>query len=825
MRFQYLERVTDKKAKPLTKEVLEQLISDTAVEVNVERARMYLEQGDKETYSRYKALLPAAMWVGCNADGERRAEMLEPTQFYMIDIDHIEKTLPSPPVEGGSAMQGVSQYICKVFKEKIEPRCEELGIVLAHVTPSGCGLRIVARAVKDFPTVKEHMDWLVQELGLDKYGDYDSACKDFSRLSFVVGKNDIIYYVENLWDEPTHKPIKSAYNEEGENEKKASGSAASDAKGVGKVESENGSADEYEQELETLRKMTYHGFLLTEIAEKYVNKLGKPEQGERHNFYNRLVSDFRSIANNEWKVLFAVLPDFGLPSDERQKQCKGITRSTTLRQIPRDFYFFLKDNGYYQVKERVTAEAKQILEMEETQTDVPIPSKLPPVFREFVSCAPKDFKWPAIFALAPIIGTQTSYLRSTYMDGHLLTTTFFNIIYAPAGSGKSFCQPYIEKLFELTKIRDVVAGMREAIYLRNKKGDDSAKNDPHVSKRIMAAINSQPEFLSKMRDNKGYHMFTFAEEVDTFVKGSKAAGGDKTDMLRVAWDNGEYGQDFKSANTFKGSVRMFYNILLTGTPAQIDRCFQNIENGMITRFSFCPILNQEFAEMPIFKKLNAKQREAIESVVQMWDENTYREAIDFTVEEAEQVDEKDFDTQIKWKYTFKDFQEIDLSWLWPHLQKWQKEKLSEAMLARNHAKDTFRRRTARMGGSLALACYGLWAKVGEKEKEIIKDFVIAYMEKDLQERIKVFGEKYNELMNDQARKALAQTVRHNASLYDELPDEFDKTDIMTRCQRLGIFSPVKHIVSRWKIEGWVEKVGTDKWKKVDPTKKKRKLKR
>ena len=230
--------------------------------------------------------------------------------------------------------------------------------------------------------------------------------------------------------------------------------------------------------------------------------------------------------------------------------------------------------------------------------------------------------------------------------------------------------------------------------------------------------------------------------------------------------------------------------------------------------------------MPIFKNLNAKQREAIESVVQMWDENTYREAIDFTVEEAEQVDEKDFDTQIKWKYTFKDFQEIDLSWLWPHLQKWQKEKLSEAMLARNHAKDTFRRRTARMGGSLALACYGLWAKVGEKEKEIIKDFVLAYMEKDLQERIKVFGEKYNELMNDQARKAIAQTVRHNASLYDELPDEFDKTDIMTRCQRLGIFSPVKHIVSRWKTEGWVEKVGADKWKKVNPTKKgKRKLKR
>lgn len=393
------------------------------------------------------------------------------------------------------------------------------------------------------------------------------------------------------------------------------------------------------------------------------------------------------------------------------------------------------------------------------------------------------------------------------------------VIYDPAGSGKSFCMQYIEKLFELTKIRDMVAGMREAIYLRNKKGDDSSKDDPHVSKRIMQAINSQPEFLTKMRDNKGFHMFTFAEEVDTFVKGSRAAGGDKTDMLRIAWDNGEYGQEFKSANTFKGSVRMFYNILLTGTPSQLERCFPNVENGMITRFSFCPIINQEFAEMPVFKKLTTKQLEVINAAIQMWDNNTYRDAIDFTVEEAEQLDDKDFDTQIKWKYTFKEFQNIDLEWLWPHLQKWQKKKRQMAMLARNLAMDTFRRRTAVMGASLALACYGCWQKVGEKEKDIIRDFVLAYMEKDLQERLKLFGDKYNNLMNDQARKVITQIVRHNSSLYDELPEEFDKTDMMTRCQRLGIYSPINTIVFRWKKEGWVQKTGKDKWKKVDPTKK------
>ena len=45
--------------------------------------------------------------------------------------------------------------------------------------------------------------------------------------------------------------------------------------------------------------------------------------------------------------------------------------------------------------------------------------------------------------------------------------------------------------------------------------------------------------------------------MDSWAKGVKAAGGNKDDMIRIAWDNGEYGQQFKSANTFKGTVNLY----------------------------------------------------------------------------------------------------------------------------------------------------------------------------------------------------------------------------------------------------------------------------
>ena len=309
-------------------------------------------------------------------------------------------------------------------------------------------------------------------------------------------------------------------------------------------------------------------------------------------FYNQMVVDFRNIVDNDPKILHALLPRFGNSAEETWSQCRSICSRNTKTRHSKEFYFFLKDNGFYDSKE-----ATDDVEDEEDYEDpdaatkdlVKRMPKLPPVFREFVGTAPELFKIPMVTALLPIMGTLTSYLSAFYTNGELQTTSFISIIYAPPSSGKSFVKRVVEKLMADIKARDLVSAAREMIFMNmvNRTGaNEKAPEDPRVTMRNMPPINSLPELLIKMRNNQGYHMFTYCEEMDTWNKGSKSQGSDKNDMFRIAWDNGTYGQAFKSTGTFKGEVNLFWNVLITGTQNQVLRYFNDVENGLITRCSF-----------------------------------------------------------------------------------------------------------------------------------------------------------------------------------------------------------------------------------------------
>ena len=171
--MQFLTRVTEKIACPLDDAVLSMLIDSATVQVNVSLARRCLAEDNIEGYRKAKSLLPAIMWCGYSPDFSRKADSLLPTGLYMVDIDHM------------------TENVEKVYREVVEPRIEELFIIGAHVTPSGKGLRLIAMAYnQELNTLQANMDWLVDKLKLKQYGDYDTVCRDYSRLSFVVPRSD-----------------------------------------------------------------------------------------------------------------------------------------------------------------------------------------------------------------------------------------------------------------------------------------------------------------------------------------------------------------------------------------------------------------------------------------------------------------------------------------------------------------------------------------------------------------------------------------------------------------------------------------------------------
>lgn len=723
-----------------------------------------------------KAKLPAVCWTGRTLTGKRKAADMKPTQYIICDIDHLK-------VKPFKAWEHILEHKRDGYDYKIR---------LVHVTPSGNGLRLVVKATQPFPTIIEHMEWLDSELHLSELGDYDTCVKDVSRLSFIVPRSYIIYYDQQLFmDDDTFAPIKAE-------PQPAQTSRKTDV--------------DYDAIREKYSEIEFRGHKVRDIAMKYVSVMGEPQEGERHNFYNLLVKNFRHICENNPRKVFAVLPRYTDDDAMCLSQCQSICKSNTMSALPKDFYFFLRDNGYYEKQLVSDSEVEEYMMDEPTEEKEKLP-KMPPIFRELLGMAPPDFVFPAMQALLPIMGTLTSHLRTEYwLDQREHSTQFFSVIYAGSGMGKGFVERYIDLLTSDLQLRDLLCSERENLYNRivnkNKKNDKDPDN-PRVTLRIIEPKCSEADFLEKQQANKGHHMFTYAAEMDQWRKGVRAAGGNKDDMLRIAWDNGFYGQNFKSTNTFKGRIRLYWNVLITGTKPQLDLYFKNVENGLVGRCGFAEVKNQEFAEAAIWKKLSDNQLKTIKKWLARMDAANYKEPLDPDYANMIQtVSDEEFDNEIPWRYEWQPLVFVDMTWLRPTIDKFLKRQLKQSALDRDNARDSFRRRTAVRGLRLGLLCTALYTNLNNTTKKIIADFVSWFMEHDLNETLGLWQRQYNEVYNDNPVKIYQKGV------FETVGDVFTKVDVFTACKKCLVKSPVKKVISDWMRLGAIEKISVDQYKKT-----------
>ena len=149
----------------------------------IEDALEALRRGEltKEEYETQKAnlkkRLPIFTFHAMFPNGRRKNEDAVPSGLSIYDQDHI----PNPRAKWA----------------EIEPRKEELGIVLAHITPSSEGLRLVF-VMPQGMDLAEAQAWMARELG-DK--EYDACVKDYARCSFAVPREYVLYQSEALFNE------------------------------------------------------------------------------------------------------------------------------------------------------------------------------------------------------------------------------------------------------------------------------------------------------------------------------------------------------------------------------------------------------------------------------------------------------------------------------------------------------------------------------------------------------------------------------------------------------------------------------------------------
>lgn len=689
-----------------------------------------------------KRRLPAFCFHAVFNGNVRRNDNAVPSKLFMLDLDHV-----------GDA-EALWERLSAVLPENV---------VLAHVTPSCEGLRLVA-VMSEGMGIGENQARLASLLGVD----YDASVKDLARLSFCVPESYFKKIDERVFDDDYVWTFAKTFRYPDVPSAGAGGGA--EGGGLGdEVEREGG------HEGEQTHSADGEGVLRTAVADGHdgscrgadaerdddfiVSELiarlgGEPVEGERNVRLYALARYLRYIYDFRPETVASRIPHFGLGDDEVLTICTNACKSPRSVSVPR-------------LLQRIVDESHQLAcdDCSDSCGEVP---PMPDLIRMFVDTCPAPFKPSMICALLPILGTLATNVRCVYLDRKVHSLSFMTAIIAPQASGKSFVRMPVEVLLEGIREKDMQGRLEEQAYaelLRNSKNSKAQPSEPKPVIRNIPVTVSIAKLLKRLDNASRQHLFSYAEEIDTLTKSNRAGiWAQKSDIYRLAFDNGEYGQDYMSDNTYSTVVNVYYNLLLCGTPLAVDRFFRDIEDGLVTRFIFSKLPDMFACEMPIFGTLSPRSLKYVREMVAELeaDRGTYR-----------------------------------LPRTLKALSAWLEQKRTEAMQTQSVMIDVFRKRSAVIGYRAGVVAYLL---NGRKEGASVTKFAVWVASYVCRQQCEIFGEKM-ERYADGARQQRRSRVMN---LFAVLPDEFTRKDLVDLRVAHSQSADVRMVINRWKAGKLIE---------------------
>ena len=701
---------------------------------------------DKDERGRLKKELPIITWQAY-FEGKRLNAFAKPSGLFMVDLDGIE-----------SPYKWYNSHLCKYGIKS------ELGIVLVHVTPSGKGLRIIAKCRPEYSTLEECQKWLVTRLGAEEY--FDSVCKDFARSSYLVHESYILYmYAEGIWQEEASPACIYKVDAKPPVIKNAEMDATLDNE-TDQREGLFGGQSEY------------RGLDLAKIAEEWLDSTGgMPQEGERNARLYKLALRMRYLTDFNAATMFRVMPHCGLPDDEMKQLIQSALSTTRAQDIPHD----LKDVIENMLQRQKLGDIDDL--PEESAVVIPPMPSLPPIFREFTDVAPDDFKRAVTLCQLPILGALGSRLRAKYLDGKMHSPSFQVSLEAPQASGKSFMTRLVEYELgqmlehdeaEREKEREYDNKVREMkllnIKVTKENKDDVIGARPKTLIRYVPATMSITKLLMRMDAAQGLHLFAFSEEIDTVTKAFKRGFSSYSDLLRVAFDNGLYGQDYASENSFSGIIPIYYNFLTSGTPKAMRRFYPDVEDGLVSRVCFVTLPDQFGKPMPVWHEFSKDQKASVDVALVRLNEITIQ---------GDSVQPE---------------HELKLNFLNKALEQWILKQQAISVKHDDRTRDVFCRRSAVVGFRAGMLAYFLW---GEKNTPTIRrntcEFAIWVATCML----------YQHMLRFNVDKVTSNVFKWQ-DVYKRLDDTFTRVDLERELKASNVESPARQVIYQWRMLGVIE---------------------
>lgn len=737
---------------------------------------MIADEQDKDKRSNLKKQLPVITWQAY-FPGRRLIKEAQPSGLFMLDIDHVEE-----PFE--------------LYSKQIAGHQQELGIVYVGMTASRHGLRVVAKCRKEFTTLEQCQKWLAEKIGTE----YDGVCKDLARCSFLVPdsytyfmdnkaiwgeepKEGTLYGINDPWSEFKEEkttPHPAEINDEFER-------ALAEAENYAPTKAKNEdapAADVQANEAQHIDQREglfggvnqYKGIDLSKIATEWIEQTGGIEEGVRNIRLYKLALRMRYICDFNPATMLRVMPNHGLPQSEMQELIRSALSKPRAADLPVDLQMVIRS---MKKQENFKADDGEIPEVSTDTTKLP---PLPPVIRQFVDNAPHDFKQAVLMCQLPILGALGSKLRARYIDGQMHSPSFLVSLEAPQASGKSFMRKLVD--YELKSIidhdndqrekeREYDAKIREMkllnIKVTKENKDEVIGSRPETLIRFVPATMSITKLLMRMFAAQGLHLFAMAEEIDTVTKAFKRGFSSFSDLLRVGFDNGLYGQDYASENSFSGIIPIYYNMLCSGTPKAMRRFYPDVEDGLVSRVAFVTLPDQFGKRMPVWKDLDSEQKKIIDRGL-------------IALNEVSIIGD---DVQPE--------HELKMTWLNKEMQDWILAQQAEAVKNDDRTRDIFCRRAAVIGfraGMLAFFLYN--EKPTPPIVKNVKKFAVYVANCVLSQHLLRFNIEGTGSNTNKWEKA-----------YNALPTEFTRGQLEQALTENDYNTGIKQVLYAWKLNGLI----------------------
>lgn len=769
--FDYTSHARSRQTVVCTPELLRDVMRMTTVRAICADIRDALEQvkrgemsrADFETYKRQqKQRLPAFCFQAHFTDHLRHNQTAVPSGLSLFDIDH----LPAPEV---------------FYEQSVKARTGSLGIALAHVTPSTEGLRLVF-ALHEGETPKDGQRRMARALGLN---EYDESCKDLARCSFAVPEDYVLHIDEELL---FREPASPTALPEGEEELQKDSPLQTETPapvlaGVGAAPAPSPAELRIFDDALTAAGLTPASLVSV---------------GHRHNSLTAILSTgiCRLIPQERlWAVIGERMPRYAAEPDCRQLVADFYSKytdpnrpmSSRLRRI----YAASLHAGAGADPDTPAAAPQADLdtaaELRRTALDTALQEQqrilhtLPPALRATLDGLPPAMRMPVLCAVLPLAAAYADGVTVRYCDGMPQRLGLMSIIVGPQASGKSACKAKIDLWIRQmadddARAREIEDKWKQA--RKSRRANEKAPDDPCVLIRSVPVTISCSTLLRRFKNSRAHTLYSFGEELDTLRKTNGAGSwSSKYDIYRLAFDHGQWGQDYNSDQAESGMVEVAYNFSILGTYGALRKCFKadNVENGLSSRIIIAEMPDAAFAPMPTYGQARSQSAALIDEAV----------------------------TRLRAAQGF-----VDTPRLRRRIARWVEEKRQEAMADGDLVKDTYRKRAAVIGfrcGVIALLLEG-------RESNHVLDFACMMAQYVLEGQCRTFGPS---LLGEyrQADDEMAYHT-HNGSVFDSLSPVFSLDQLRQIKGPSVSRNTLYTVIFRWKKAGWIEKTGINQWKKT-----------